>query len=365
DGQQLFVGLGQDTSDSTAYAFDYAFRFYGNGTWEIDEGGSFQTSGQGNSGDVYSISIDGGGVVTYYDNGSLVYTSSTSAAGTYVAHASLQSMGADVTNAVVDGSGGGGGNSGGGGNTLRVLQWNVDHGGLGEDGVLDPNRIANWAASFNPDIISFNEIEKNDSWGNEDQPALFASLMEQLTGKTWYYVFAQEWGEWDAAGKGNLILSTYPINSSDEYELTNNYDRSIAEVQITVNNLPITFMSTHLEPYDPTLRLTQATEVVGWTASQPENRILAGDMNAWPNEACIGVLDSAFNDSWAVAVNNGTAVAFPGNNGETRNGRIDYIFYSQNAPNLTVQSSQVYDARDANGLMPSDHRPVLTTFIVQ
>ena len=56
---------------------------------------------------------------------------------------------------------------------------------------------------------------------------------------------------------------------------------------------------------------------------------------------------------------------FPGNNGQTKNGRIDYIFYSKSSLNLTVKSSQVYDTRDANGAMPSDHRPVLTTFIVR
>jgi hypothetical protein len=30
-----------------------------------------------------------------------------------------------------------------------------------------------------------------------------------------------------------------------------------------------------------------------------------------------------------------------------------------------VTSSQVFDTRDANGVMPSDHRPVLTTFVVK
>jgi len=30
-----------------------------------------------------------------------------------------------------------------------------------------------------------------------------------------------------------------------------------------------------------------------------------------------------------------------------------------------VQSSRVYDTRDANGVMPSDHRPVLTQFEVR
>ena len=60
----------------------------------------------------------------------------------------------------------------------------------------------------------------------------------------------------------------------------------------------------------------------------------------------------------------GTSVAFSGNNGETKNGRIDYIYYSKSAK-LTVKSSQVYDTRDSNGVMPSDHRPVLTAFTVQ
>lgn len=251
------------------------------------------------------------------------------------------------------------------GTQLRVLQWNTHHGGVGTDGVLDQNRLATWAASFQPDVISFNEIEKNDSWGDVDGPEAYKSLLEQKTGKTWYYVFAQEFGEWDSAGKGNLILSTYPIQVSERYELVHNYDRSIAMATITVNNRDITLISTHLDPYDATLRLTQATEVVGWAASQPENRILMGDMNAWPNQSSIAEYDNFYNDSWVVASNNGTATAFAGNTGETKNGRIDYIFYSMNASNLSVVSSQVYDTRDANGNTPSDHRPVLTVFSVK
>jgi endonuclease/exonuclease/phosphatase family metal-dependent hydrolase len=113
------------------------------------------------------------------------------------------------------------------------------------------------------------------------------------------------------------------------------------------------------------LRLTQATEVTTWAAPQPENKILTGDMNAWPDQTSIAHLNKYFFDSWTVAASQGAAVAFSGNNGQTKNGRIDYIFYSKGSTNLTVKSSQVYDTRDANGVMPSDHRPVLTTFVVQ
>ena len=248
---------------------------------------------------------------------------------------------------------------------LRVLQWNTHHGGYGTDGVYDPNRLATWAASFQPDIVMFNEIEKYTGWGNQDQPEVYRNLLQQKTGKTWYYIFAQEFGQWSSNGKGNLILSTYPLTWTGRYELVHNYDRSIAAAMVTVNGRNITLILTHLDPYDQSLRLTQATEVTGWASAEPQNRIITGDMNAWPDQTSIAQYDSLYYDSWAVAAANGTALAFSGNNGETKSGRIDYIFYSKSSSNLSVLSSQVYDTRDSNGVMPSDHRPVLTTFAVK
>ncbi len=51
--------------------------------------------------------------------------------------------------------------------------------------------------------------------------------------------------------------------------------------------------------------------------------------------------------------------------GATKNGRIDYIFYSKYAPNLVVIDSKTPDTRDGSGYMASDHRPVVTTFEVR
>lgn len=252
-----------------------------------------------------------------------------------------------------------------GGKELRVLQWNIHHGGFGTDGVYNTDRVARWVAAMKPDVVMFNEIEKYTGWGNQNQPEVYKALLQQKTGRTWYYVFAQEFGNWSSNGKGNIIYSTYPINVADRYELVRNADRSIAMASITVNGVPITLINTHLDPYDQALRLAQATEVTNWSASQPENRIITGDMNAWPNQTSIAQFNKTYYDSWTVALNRGAAVAFAGNEGQTRNGRIDYIFYSKHSRNLSVKSSQVYDTRDANGVMPSDHRPVLTTFVVK
>lgn len=249
--------------------------------------------------------------------------------------------------------------------TLRVLQYNTHHGGYGTDGRYDPNRLANWIVKMTPDVVLLNEIEKNTGWGNQNQPEVYKSLLESKTGKTWYYIFAQEFGDWSSTGKGNLILSRVPFQFIDRHELVHNGDRSIAEATITWNNRPITFILTHLDPDSKTLRLTQAAEVTAWAAAEPENKILTGDMNAWPDQTSIAQLNRYFYDSWAVAASKGTATAFPGNSGETKSGRIDYIFSSKGSPNLAVMASRVYDTRDSNGVMPSDHRPVVTTFDVR
>ena len=369
-GQRLVVGLGTDTSASTHYAIAYAFSFGGTSRWEIREKGVYRTEGTFGSSDVFKVALEGT-TVKYFRNGSLVYTSKTAVYSPMVVDATLITASARVQ--VTDFSTTGSTTTTPppppppttSGKTLRVLQWNLHHGGYGTDGVYDTNRIATWIAYMQPDVVLLNEIEKYTGWGNQDQPEIYKNLLQQKTGKTWYYMFAQEFGDWNSNGKGNMILSTYPISYTARYELIHNYDRSIGLATITVNNRPITLMSTHLDPYSQTLRLTQAREVTTWAAPQPENRILAGDMNAWPDQTSIAHFNTLYHDSWAVAASKGTASAFSGNNGETKNGRIDYIFYSRGSTNLFVQSSRVYDTRDSNGVMPSDHRPVLTQFEVR
>ncbi len=248
---------------------------------------------------------------------------------------------------------------------LRVLEYNTHHGGYGTDGRYDPDRLATWMARMKPDVILLNEVEKYTSWGNEDQPARYKALMEAKTGRKWYSLFAQEFGAWTSNGKGHQILSTYPLESSDFFDMS--WDRVAAQARITVNGRTISLIVTHLDPDSATRRLTQAQQAISWSTGIAENRILAGDMNAWPDQTSIAEYNKTYYDSWTVAENAGKAISFSGltPSGATKKGRIDYIFYSKKSANLFVVSSQVYDTRDANGVMPSDHRPVLTTFEVR
>ena len=246
--------------------------------------------------------------------------------------------------------------------TLRVLHWNTHHGGYGTDGVYDPNRLANWIVKINPDIISLNEIEYYTSWGNEDQPARYASLLKSKTGVTWYYKFVTASGA--AKGNGNLILSRYPLDVKSSLQLS--YTRAVAQVTVTVNGRTINFMSTHLDDNSTSERLVEIGELQAWAGGLAEQRIVAGDFNAWPGTSEITKMTSLYFDSWAEAVKAGTQIAYAGNEaGNTRNSRIDYIFYSRGASGLALKSSQVFDTRDASGVMPSDHRPLLSIFTVK
>ena len=255
------------------------------------------------------------------------------------------------------------------GSTLKVLEWNIHH-GVGTDGVYDINRLATWMATMNPDVILLNEVEKYTSWGNEDQPARFKSMLQSKTGRTWYAHFSQEFGSWSSNGKGHLILSVYPFDSTSRTTITQSsglkWAGAIGQATITVNGRRINLLLTHLDPYDQTMRLTQARDVLAWASSFAENKILSGDMNAWPDQSSILELYKYYRDSWVDAANLGTASA-PSDispYGATKNGRIDYILYSKGASNLVVRSSKVYDTR-SGGVMPSDHRPVMTTFEVR
>jgi endonuclease/exonuclease/phosphatase family metal-dependent hydrolase len=244
------------------------------------------------------------------------------------------------------------------GTTLRVLQWNTHHGGIGTDGIYDPDRLVKKAASFKPDVASFNEIEHYTI----DQPALYASLMKKYTGQTWYYRYTS--GTGTQSGIGNLIMSRFPFDATDIEVLS--HTRAAVDATIHVNGRIINVTSTHLDANSTSYRLQEIGELTAWERTLAEQRIVCGDFNAWPGSTENATMKQSYYDSWAVAQADGTAIAYPGNTaGNTRNSRIDYIYYSHGATALQLKSSQVFDVRDANGVMPSDHRPVMSIFSVK
>ena len=105
---------------------------------------------------------------------------------------------------------------------------------------------------------------------------------------------------------------------------------------------------------------------MAWQKGFAEARIIVGDFNAQPSTTESATMRLTYIDSWAQAQQDGRAIAYPGNTaGNTRNTRLDYIYYSKGATTLKLLSSQVFDVRDAKGIMPSDHRPLLSIFEIK
>ena len=245
--------------------------------------------------------------------------------------------------------------------TLKVLDWNTHH-GVGSDGVYSLDRFVTWIVRSGAQVVSLNEVEKNNGWGDEDQPARYAALLKAATGKTWYYTFAQRDGE--SRGQGNLILSVFPFEATGAKTLS--YSRSVARAQIVVNGVRLNIFSTHLDADSATRRTVQMGELKSWVANYSQQHIIAGDFNAWPGAGEIANMTAWAYDSWAEAKSDGTAVAYDGNAaGNTRNSRIDYIWYSEGASRLKLKQVRVFDVRNSSGVMPSDHRPLMATYEVK
>jgi endonuclease/exonuclease/phosphatase family metal-dependent hydrolase len=253
------------------------------------------------------------------------------------------------------------------GQVLRVLHWNISKNGWGTDGKYSPSRIVNWVVKMHPDIISFNEIEKDNQYSlYENGVALYKGLIESRTGVRWYVWEAQAYGEWTDKGLRSVVFSRFPFISNYRTEYSAGKLKTVGGATVSFNGRNINFMTTHFDPYSSSYRLTQARDLANYAKGFAEDRIICGDFNDQSTDSPITTMTGQYYDAWAEGKKAGIATAAPDNSaGNTRNSRIDYIFYSRLERHLTLRKVQVVDTRDANGVMPSDHRPVFAEFIVQ
>ena len=244
------------------------------------------------------------------------------------------------------------------GSTIKFLHWNIAQ---GYDPTGEPNidRIANFIASKRPDVISLNEAMRFSSTNSHAQQ--IADRLRAVTGQTWTYRWIQKSGS--ATGEGEVIMSRLDVDALDDHLLS--YARSVAMMRLNVNGRNVTVYSTHLDHQSTSYRLTQISQLKTWMATNPEQRIVAGDFNAWPGTSEYSTMTSTFNDGWAVARTGGDAYSYSGNpDGNTRNSRIDYVWSSKGASALRVVRADVFNATDGQGRM-SDHNPLMVTYQVQ
>ena len=249
------------------------------------------------------------------------------------------------------------------GSTLKVLHWNI-HRGWGTDGKYNLDRIANWIVKLNPQLVSLNEVEKFSSYAKEDQTLTILAKLKAKTGVAWYAYYRT--GNGATNGHGNAVFSRFPIASTSVCQLSGT--RSAANVAVTVNGRLVNFYATHLDSSDgSTYRIAEVKKLLPCLSNDAEQKIIAGDFNARDYTTEIGLMTTAFIDTWAKAVSLNTAYSYAGNTafGATRSRRIDYVFASKSASAVVVKRAEVFDTRDAYGYMPSDHKPLLVNFEVR
>lgn len=238
--------------------------------------------------------------------------------------------------------------------TIKVMDWNIHH-GVDTSGANNLERVAAWIVRIDPQVVSLNEVEKQNGYNdNADEPAVLESLLESRTGAAWHSCFAQRTGS--ARGQGNLLLSRLPIEACGHCLLS--ASRSVAVARMRFNGGPVHVFSTHLDDASASTRTTQIAELKACAAARSEQRVIMGDFNASPTATELRAMTADYEDAWARARADGTAVAYSGNEaGNTRNGRIDYIWRSKGATGLVLLGAQVYDTGSI-----SDHRPLSATY---
>jgi endonuclease/exonuclease/phosphatase family metal-dependent hydrolase/regulation of enolase protein 1 (concanavalin A-like superfamily) len=254
------------------------------------------------------------------------------------------------------------------GSTLKVLDWNTQYSGMRTDGRFDPDGIINHIVRLNPDVISLNEVTKFYRYDtSRDFSVYFTQQLTARTGRTWYSYFRTDNGA--STGVGNMVLSRFPIASTSYCQLSAR--RVAVNAAIYVNGRLLNVWSTHLDSSSTsnTMRLAEVNALHACVGSFAEQKIVAGDFNAYGTASELTLMKTLFVDGWLEADVSPTAdaVSYPGNTsfGATRNSRIDFVFYSKTATNLVVQRAEVFDTRDANGVMASDHKPLMLTFEVR
>jgi endonuclease/exonuclease/phosphatase family metal-dependent hydrolase len=239
---------------------------------------------------------------------------------------------------------------------LRVLTYNIHH-GVGDDGVLDLERIARVVEDSGADVVGLQEVDRHWSARSAwvDQPAWLAERLDL------HVAYAANL-DLDPVNPGEprrqfgtAILSRFPIKDSVNTLLPKfpgQEQRGLLEAELKVRAVPVVVAVTHLTSNNKPERQQQAERIIELLGGREVPVVLTGDLNAVPSASEISTLTRVFADVWTEAGSG------PGYTYDTANPtkRIDYVLHSAG---VTARAATVLTTN------ASDHLPLLADLTVR
>ena len=238
---------------------------------------------------------------------------------------------------------------------LRAASFNIRH-GVGLDGLLDLQRIADVIRDAQPDVIGLQEVDRH-----------FGERSDFVDQARW---LADELGLHVVFGAnldlepltpgaprrqyGTAILSRYRIREWRNTLLPRpegGEQRGLLEAVVSVRGVRVRAFTTHLQHNSQIERLAQVDAVRQIVARSRESVVLVGDLNATPESPEVAAITDDLADAWARA---GVGDGFT-YDAATPHARIDYVLTS---PDVVARTAAVVTT-DA-----SDHLPVVADLVL-
>lgn len=223
---------------------------------------------------------------------------------------------------------------------LRIVSYNIRH-GLGMDGRIDLERVAEVISKAKPDLAAIQEVDRFcERSGRRDT----ASELGRLLNMTYKFGRSMALGDGDY---GVAILSKLPILETIRHPLPEGDEpRCALEVRVRIEELasPISFVCVHNDWISPEVRVQQIKALLGILCKKDNPTILAGDFNAERTDESLRILDA---NQWRILDKKGKKT-FPSDIPEIE---IDF-FAIRNFPKHSVKHNVIDDR------LASDHRPI-------
>lgn len=238
---------------------------------------------------------------------------------------------------------------------LTVASYNIHH-GMGEDGKLDVERIANVLRNADVEVAALQEVDRH--WSARSHFADQARALARMLGM--YVTYGANLDQEPAApGRprrqyGTAILSRYPILESHNTALPamGGEQRGLLEAVIKFHDRRVRVYSTHLQHDHQAERQLQARAILDLIGTPETPVVLMGDFNAPPDAREMQGLFDAFADAWTAA-GKGDGFTYPA---AAPSRRIDYVLVSDS---VEVQKANVLPTG------ASDHLPVVAHLMVR